>query len=118
MIKASVSKCTGKDTVTVDALYGSATSGNGKPQKAAQRGVTWHRLHLKVPGIFSGGGDDWCEFGEMTRAHLVRGHFATFTEDAPAFGKPWGIGRFWIPPHIRGDESKGIVEKEYVLETA
>jgi hypothetical protein len=32
-IKASVSKCTGKDTVTVDALYGSATSGNGKPPK-------------------------------------------------------------------------------------
>jgi hypothetical protein len=33
LIKTSVSKCSDKDTVTVDALYGSATSGNGKPPK-------------------------------------------------------------------------------------
>lgn len=87
-------------------------------RKASRRGITWHKLFIKVPGEFSGGQSGWSELGEMTRAHLVRGHFATFTEDAPAFGKPWGVGRFWIPPHVRGDETKGVVEKDYVLEKA
>jgi hypothetical protein len=32
-IRASVSRCSNKDTITVNALYGSASSGDGKPSK-------------------------------------------------------------------------------------
>jgi hypothetical protein len=45
------------------------------------------------------------------RVHLCRGHFATYTDQAPLFGKY--VGRFWIPPHARGDRARGIVIKDY-----
>lgn len=44
-------------------------------------------------------------------AHMVRGHFAEYTEDKPLFGKY--AGRFWIPSHVRG---VGDAEpKDYVV---
>ena len=48
--------------------------------------------------------------------HVCRGHFAEY---GPQFGK--GLlfgryaGRFFIPPHLRGDEKNGIVEKDYAV---
>lgn len=47
--------------------------------------------------------------------HLVRGHFATYTADKPLFGRPDGVGRFFHPPHIRGDGSAGVVAKDYTI---
>ena len=43
--------------------------------------------------------------------HLCRGHFKTFTEERPLFGKY--SGTFWWNPQSRGDRSKGVVEKDY-----
>lgn len=50
--------------------------------------------------------------------HLVRGHFANYTEDAPRFGinHPRNIGRFWKQPHVRGSEKNGIVVKDYKVQ--
>lgn len=45
--------------------------------------------------------------------HLVRGHFKTYKEDAPLFGKY--IGRYWWPPHVRGSLEVGIIEKDYEI---
>ncbi len=45
--------------------------------------------------------------------HLVRGHFATYTADKPLFGRADGVGKFWHPQHIRGDERGGVVVKDY-----
>jgi hypothetical protein len=47
------------------------------------------------------------------RVHLCRGHFATYSPEAPLFGKY--VGRFWIPPHARGDRSRGMIEKDYKI---
>ncbi|MBZ0291406.1 MAG: hypothetical protein K8L99_02455 [Anaerolineae bacterium] len=47
------------------------------------------------------------------RLHIVRGHFAHYTDDAPLFGKY--TGTFWIPAHVRGDESLGVVVKDYEI---
>lgn len=44
---------------------------------------------------------------------LVRGHFKTYTEEAPLFGKL--TGTFWVPSHARGDASLGLAEKDYNL---
>jgi hypothetical protein len=46
--------------------------------------------------------------------HLVRGHFATYTDDAPLFGKY--AGRFWIHAHARGNVTVGTVLKDYKVE--
>jgi hypothetical protein len=54
------------------------------------------------------------ERGSWTnRVHLCRGHFAVYTDAAPLFGKY--VGKFWIPPHARGDRAKGMVVKDYAF---
>ncbi len=47
--------------------------------------------------------------------HWVRGHFAKFTEERPAFGRPGAVGNWWIPPHTRGKREQGLVMKDYRL---
>lgn len=43
--------------------------------------------------------------------HICRGHFATYTAEAPLFGRM--TGTFWRPQHIRGSLSEGLVMKDY-----
>lgn len=43
--------------------------------------------------------------------HLCRGHFKTFTKDAPLFGKY--TGTFWWDQQARGSQKAGIVLKDY-----
>lgn len=43
--------------------------------------------------------------------HTVRGHFATYTADAPLFGKL--VGTYWKPATIRGSDQHGQVIKDY-----
>lgn len=51
--------------------------------------------------------------GDGGRRHLARGHFKTFTEDAPLLGKH--VGTYWWGWQVRGNEDKGSIEKTYVL---
>jgi hypothetical protein len=48
--------------------------------------------------------------------HIVRGHFSTYTEDAPLFGRI--TGTFWIPAHVRGTASEGLISSEYRVSAA
>lgn len=50
------------------------------------------------------------------RVHLCRGHFKTYTEENPLFGK--FTGRYWWQPSVRGNKSKGVVMKDYRVEAA
>lgn len=43
--------------------------------------------------------------------HIVRGHFKTYTEEAPLLGRH--TGQFWFPSHLRGRASEGRVDKDY-----
>jgi len=43
--------------------------------------------------------------------HIRRGHFATYTEDAPLFGKY--TGTFWRPATVVGEQDNGVVVKDY-----
>lgn len=45
------------------------------------------------------------------RLHICRGHFATYSEDRPLFGKY--SGRFWVPAHVRGNADVGEIDKDY-----
>jgi hypothetical protein len=50
--------------------------------------------------------------GGLRRALTIcRGHFKTFTPDAPLFGKH--TGQFWWAPHVRGNPDAGIVVNDY-----
>ena len=50
--------------------------------------------------------------GGLRRALAIcRGHFKTFTPDAPLFGKH--TGQFWWAPHVRGNPDAGIVVNDY-----
>ena len=48
------------------------------------------------------------------RLHICRGHFATYTEDKPLFGKY--AGTFWIPMHVRGNKAAGEIVKDYKID--
>lgn len=43
--------------------------------------------------------------------HICRGHFKTFTTDAPLFGKH--TGTYWWESQVRGKTERGVVEKDY-----
>lgn len=49
------------------------------------------------------------------RIHLCRGHFKTYTDEKPLFGKY--TGRFWWQPSVRGRNKDGVIHKDYQLET-
>lgn len=45
--------------------------------------------------------------------HICRGHFSTYSEEKPLFGKY--AGQFWIPSHVRGSAESGKVIKDYAV---
>jgi len=45
--------------------------------------------------------------------HICRGHFATYTDDKPLFGRV--TGTFWKPSHVRGSIEQGAVVKDYAV---
>lgn len=51
------------------------------------------------------------EHGFQKALHICRGHFATYTADAPLFGR--SVGTFWKPQHVRGSASRGVALKDY-----
>lgn len=55
------------------------------------------------------------EFGVMP-FHLCRGHFATYTQEKPLFGKY--AGKFWIAAHTRGQKERGEIIKDYEVSCA
>lgn len=54
-------------------------------------------------------------YREESAFHICRGHFKTFKEDAPLFGKL--TGTYWWPMHTRGDRAHGEVRKDYEVKT-
>ncbi|MDQ3654007.1 MAG: hypothetical protein M3457_02860, partial [Chloroflexota bacterium] len=48
--------------------------------------------------------------------HIVRGHFATYTDDRKLFGRL--TGTFWKPAHTRGSDEVGTVYKDYRVKSA
>jgi hypothetical protein len=49
--------------------------------------------------------------GGKRRQHMARGHFKTYTDEAPLFGRV--VGTFWWSPQMRGSKHLGAVEKDY-----
>lgn len=45
--------------------------------------------------------------------HICRGHFHTYTQEKPMFGKY--AGTFWVPAHVRGSIEAGVIAKDYAV---
>lgn len=48
------------------------------------------------------------------RAHIVRGHFRYYTEEAPLFGHTTGM--VWTSQYDKGDDTVGKINKDYFIE--
>lgn len=49
------------------------------------------------------------------RLHWTRGHYTRYTPEAPAFGKPWGVGTFWFPACLKGTAAAGKIDSSYKI---
>lgn len=92
---------------------GSALSRSGREKR---QGMPTKRYHtIVLPGMsyrYAGGRRSRNEEAQMA-AHRVRGHFATYTAEAPLFGKH--VGTYWWGWHIRGSKEHGEVVSDYKL---
>lgn len=52
--------------------------------------------------------------GGKRRWHMARGHFKTFTDEAPLFGRV--VGTFWWQSQTRGSKHLGEVHKDYEVD--
>jgi len=78
--------------------------------------VRYHTLRVVRPGTTIRGARARNEPTHTIPFHLVRGHFAHYSEQAPLFGKY--AGTFWIPAHARGNPEVGTVLKDYEVAAA
>lgn len=90
-----------------------------KRHGTSSTGYRYHVLVVKRPGARPDQPGE--EIGTMPR-HVCRGHFQHYGP-AVIHGHPDGqdrgllfkklAGRFFVPPHARGDKKNGVVEKDY-----
>lgn len=66
---------------------------------------------LRIKPMGKRSNSDPKEYQDLMPLHLRRGNFATYTEDAPLFGK--FTGTFWRPATVVGSEKNGAVVKDY-----
>lgn len=55
------------------------------------------------------------EVGLKKALHIARGHFRTYSEEKPLFGK--FAGTVWVPQHLRGSKDRGQVKKDYAVKS-
>ena len=85
---------------------------NKKRCKKGKQPLFEHKvLKLQLPGEKKKNVGDRSDSHDLTRLHLCRGHFKTYTTENPLFGKY--TGRYWWQPQARGNKEKGIIIKDY-----
>lgn len=92
----------------------SAETGKAKRYTVKGQKYTVRYNRIRVDGFSHMSSGRVGEGGWHVAQHYRRGHFKTYTDAAPLFGKH--VGTFWIPPTIVGNKNNGIVESEYDIE--
>jgi len=92
---------------------------NKKRQKSGRPELfQYHTLQLTLPGKRNEyyTETDLKELSKIEkRLHFCRGHFKSYTDENPLFGKY--TGRFWWHPQIKGNKAKGFVLKDYSIKS-
>lgn len=87
-------------------------SGNVKRRKPNQNKATSLNFHtINLPGTPSKPSDTPGNKTGNTALHMARGHFKTFTEDAPLMGKH--VGTYWWGWQVRGNPERGRTVTDY-----
>lgn len=87
--------------------------GSGKKKGPGPAGDAFHEVVINGTVRGPGGKGGETVATASGRQHLARGHFKTFTEDAPLLGKH--VGTYWWGWQVRGQENQGAIEKTYTL---
>lgn len=82
-------------------------------KRQGKTGIEWKVLSVQRVGA-ARGQSGAAASDKLTRAHLVRGHFKTYTKEAPLLGR--AVGRFWWSPVARGNAERGAILKDYSVE--
>lgn len=85
-----------------------------KMERNNQPVVTYKWLHIKQLQKRIDTDIEHKKTGRHNRLHFVRAHWATYTADAPLFGKYQGV--FFKPSHVKGRLSAGIALKNYMVD--
>jgi hypothetical protein len=96
-------------------------SENVPPPKASKRHykrhgvplITYKTLEIEPLKAALRTEGDSKRMGLQRALHICRGHWASYSQDAPLFGKY--SGTFWKPQHVRGASEHGEVIKDYTL---
>lgn len=88
-------------------------SGRDKRRGLPAKTLRYHTIVLPGGGSRHEGGRSGTH--RATAIHRVRGHFKTFTADAPLLGKH--VGTYWWGWQVRGNKDNGIVVSDYKVGT-
>lgn len=86
------------------------TSREKRMQKHDKPAYRYHLLKVKSGHPIFGEGKGK---RENYSAHIVRGHFKTFTDDAPLMGR--FVGTYWWDAQVRGRDKDHVVDKDYAI---
>ena len=76
--------------------------------------IKYRTLRIKPSMIYRNNVQPNAAANDRTPLHLCRGHFKTYTDDSPLFGRI--TGTFWTQPHMRGRKEVGQVIKDYTVD--
>lgn len=82
-----------------------------RPNKNKATSLSFYTINL--PGSPSGASSGAGKKTGTTALHMARGHFKTFTEDAPLMGKH--VGTYWWGWQVRGNPERGATVTDYKI---
>jgi hypothetical protein len=86
-----------------------------RKKRGKQELFTYKMLKVITPNVAGRSNETCNQLNEHNRIHFCRGHFKSYTQDAPLFGKI--VGLWWWQAHVRGQNKDGIVMKDYSITT-
>lgn len=88
---------------------------NRAQRKRGEMRFSYHVIELPTKGASKSRAEARREAGEANALHLVRGHFKTYTGEAPLFGSR--TGTYWWGWHERGSVESGVSLHDYSVAT-
>lgn len=86
----------------------------GKKTRRARRSAEYHKIHLPTPKASGGNGTG--QLSGVTKLHTARGHFKTYTAEAPLMGRH--VGTYYWGWQVRGNRKNGEIISSYEVGAA